>query len=91
MADLALRAIKVTLWSLGQADIKHILPRWPATVSTPPPAAEPLPACHQRHPPVASTSAPAQPQQQPPPKPQHGAGRTKVAQPISAPVRPAEH
>ncbi len=59
----------------------HILLRRSAAVSTPPPAAAP---------PAVSTSAPARPQQQPSQRPQHGAGRRKVAQPASAPAKPVK-
>ncbi len=69
---------------------RHILPRRSAAVSTPPPAAAPLPARRRSRPPAASTSAPARPQQQPSQWPQHGAGRRKAARPASAPAKPVK-
>ncbi len=69
---------------------QHILSRWSASVSNFSLAAAPPSARRKGRPPVASTSAPARPQQQPSQQPQHGTGRRKAAQPVSAPAKPTK-
>ncbi len=59
----------------------------PATQWRALPSSSPLHRSRGR-PPAAPTFAPARPQQQPSLRPQRGAGSRKVAQPVSAPVRP---